>query len=132
MPTMKRISEEKQGWFCTCPAFKFSNPNPQSIYRAMLMAANVTAIITTKGGENTHFEAWTTGEHKYNVVHGPTDAPGFCKHCARCASLLVGDWLHQGLTQMKAEKEKAEHGQKDLEAEIKNLRRKAQWTKKKQ
>ena len=126
MPTIKRTGGEKlKGWFCSCPAFKFSNPTPKTIHRAMLAAVSVTAIITKKEGGNTHFEAWTTREHKYNVVHGPTDAPGFCKHVARCASLLVGDWLHQGLGQMRLEIGAVERNQKDLETEIKNLRRKS-------
>ena len=130
MPKLIKTSNEKAGnqrlgFWCSCPAFKFSNPDPQSIYKAMLSAVSVTAIITKKGGENTHFEAWTTNEHKYSVVHGPTDAPGFCKHCARCACLLVGNWLYRGLGQMVLERGAAERNQKDLEKEIKNLRRKS-------
>jgi hypothetical protein len=95
----------------------------------MIAAVDVKATIIRKEGNNTHFEAWTTDEHKYNVVHGPTDAPGICKHCIRCASLLVGDWLHIGCLQMKSREEMGSQTLMELKKVNRDLERRKQWTK---
>ena len=87
------------GWSCTCPARK----RPKNLSRTLARAANVQVEdlgVDKKDGVH-HFRAWS-GETKYRVAFDPNESGGWCKHCARCAAILTGEWLGRSYYEVAA------------------------------
>lgn len=71
------------GWGCSCPSFRFGEPDPATALSRLGGSANVTVEFKGKDADGLHFVTWTDPENQYQLTYGPGKV-GWCKHAIGC------------------------------------------------
>jgi len=117
---MPRVSAGSAGpgYGCTC----MSSLKPNQILSAMCRAAEVHVEYQKTESDGTLvFKTWTDPKNVYTTTFNPAKPGKVCKHAIACSAYIVGDWLTQGLTQIREENEQCQRTNAQLKATEKTV-----------